>query len=394
LSFASTAVGSTYHPRAKPGARRPPVSSCAPSARATSTKHALHVLLEGQRPEFRPRVERVADPDLPRAFDEATDELVGDRTVHEDPAAGQALLAVVRVDPAQRAVEGPVQVRRRVHDAGALAAEFEDARLQVTAGRRHDRRAGMRAAGEPDHVDAGVGDQRDARDAAAAVHEVDDARRQAGLVEQLDHPQHRDRRVLGRLQHAGVAERDAGRDAHRGERDRRVPRRDQCAHTLRLARHVGQETLQAGVGLAAHRARDFTEELEVARRAGDVVPDPQHRQAGGHALEVRELVGVRPQHVADPVEHVLAVVERHPGPRPPVEGLARGADGGVDLGGVGLAQATEGLLGRRVHDREFVTGAAGRHDAAGDQAGDELADRVRVTRFGGGVHRELRPGRT
>ena len=46
--------------------------------------------------------------------------------------------------------------------------------------------AGLARAGERDHRDVRVADERVARVLAEAVHDVDDARRQPGLGEQLD----------------------------------------------------------------------------------------------------------------------------------------------------------------------------------------------------------------
>ena len=56
--------------------------------------------------------------------------------------AGEALLAVVRVDAGEGPVEGQVEVGGRVHEARALATELEGAGREPRASRRHDRGAG------------------------------------------------------------------------------------------------------------------------------------------------------------------------------------------------------------------------------------------------------------
>ncbi len=65
--------------------------------------------------------------------------------------------------------------------------------------------AGLARAGERDHRHVGMADERVARLLAEAVHDLHDALRQPGLVQQVDEALREQRRVLRRLQHDGVA---------------------------------------------------------------------------------------------------------------------------------------------------------------------------------------------
>ena len=273
------------------------------------------MLPEGEGADLGVRRHRVADPHATRALDEAFDEGLGDRALHKDARAREALLPVVAVDAGERAVERPLDVRRLENDVGGFAAEFERDGLEVATRRGRDGPARRGAAGEAHHVDAGMGDQRVAGHGTTAVHEVHDARGQAGLVEDLDHAAHGQRRVLGGFEHAGVAPGDAGRDAHGGQRERCIPGRNAARDALGLARDVGQVALGLGVGFTVDGAGDLREEFEVARHALHVDPYALERQPGVQAFEVGEFLGVAPEVVADRVQDVLALVDVHARPR-------------------------------------------------------------------------------
>ncbi len=262
----------------------------------------------------------------------------------------------------------------------------------MLAGGGHDRLAGLRTARERHHVDARMLDERGAGDGTAAVHQVHDAGRQAGFVEQLHHPQHRQRRMFGGLQHAGIAEGNAGGDAHGGKRERRVPRRDQRADAAGLARHVSQQAAVAGVGLAGDVARDFGEELEIAGRPAELLAHPHDRQAGIDAFEPGELVGVLPQHVANAVEDVLAVVDGQSRPGPAVEGIAGGADRGIDFARVRFLEHPDGLLGRGIDDRQFRRAGPLGDAGAGDDAVHPRREAGAIADIGDGGHSCLAAG--
>ena len=153
-------------------------------------------------------------------------------------------------------------VDRRVleHDDCALAAELEADRLERVGGLRGDALAGHGAAGEHHLGDHVVIDQRRARHRAVARHDVDDARRNAGLGAQLAEEHHREAGLLGRLHHHGVAGRDRRGDLPHRLQQRIVPGDDAADDAERLAqRHVD-------VG-AGHRNGVA---LDLGRHAGEI----------------------------------------------------------------------------------------------------------------------------
>ena len=81
---------------------------------------------------------------------------------------------------------------------------------------------------------------------ADAVHHVEHAGRAARFDEQFGEPQAAHRRLLGGLQHHGVAGGERGRDLPRGHQQRVVPRRDGADDAERLAQH---QVHDAGFGV-------------------------------------------------------------------------------------------------------------------------------------------------
>ena len=77
-----------------------------------------------------------------------------------------------------------------------------------------DEPAHLRRAGERDLVDVGVIDEC-STDRAIAGHDVDNARRQFGLLEDLCQDERREGRRLGGLEDAGVSRREGGRELPR-----------------------------------------------------------------------------------------------------------------------------------------------------------------------------------
>ena len=70
---------------------------------------------ERERADLRVWLQGVTDADTLATLDEALDERVSDAALQEDPRSGEALLAVVTVDPRQGAVQG-------ARDIGGVAA--------------------------------------------------------------------------------------------------------------------------------------------------------------------------------------------------------------------------------------------------------------------------------
>ena len=157
----------------------------------------------------------------------------------DDDAAGRGAALSGRAEAApQAAVDRQLEVGVVEDDDRVLAAHLEVDLLERRRGGLVHEPAGRRRSGERDDPDGGMGDERRPGAGAIAGHEVDDAGRQAGVGQRLHEVDGRERRLLGRLQHHGVAA-DQGREDLPGRHgDREVPGGDQAAH----ARPAGGST--------------------------------------------------------------------------------------------------------------------------------------------------------
>ena len=275
--------------------------------------------------------------------------VVVDRLVHDVPAGGHADLALVqeRAPGAGRGRLGHVGVVH--HDHGRVAAEFQVAALEVGGGKLAHMPAHGGGAGERDHPDQRVGDQRLAGVGAAGQH-MQQALGQPGL---LEHPgQHdaaADRGARVRLEHHRVAQRQRGRHRADGQDLREVERGDHADHADRdplgeaqVRRLAGQ---QLTVGARGQRGRlvdllGGDVRLELGRR-GDL--------AALADAPLLDLVGVGLPDVARTAQHrgPLGVRGRGPGR---LGGRRRGGRGG-HVGGRRDAGPAEFRAGGRFDDR-------------------------------------------
>jgi hypothetical protein len=165
---------------------------------------------------------------------------------------GRHGLGVAGVPDHQRVVAAQFEGQDHVGPVGEVAAEES---------------AGGGRAGEQQAVDVLV-DQRLA-DLAAALHQVDDARRHAGLLQGLDQQLARQGRLFRRLEHHGVAGQQGRHDVAVGQVAREVERAQHRHHAMRaMAQHGATERhvagvlagalvigLDRGLDLAGHRAQ-------------------------------------------------------------------------------------------------------------------------------------------
>ena len=163
-----------------------------------------------------------------------------------------------------------------------------------------------------------------------AVHDVEDAVRQAGLLEELGRQQRGGRVLLRGLEDEAVAAGDRGRPHPHGHHRGEVEGRDAGHHAEGLADRVDVDPGRGLLGeLALDQRRDparVLDHLEPARHLAEGV-----RQdlpvLGGEVL--REVLAVRVEQLADAEEELGALRERHRPPRGPrLRGVPHGR---VDL---------------------------------------------------------------
>ena len=125
--------------------------------------------------------------------------------------------------------------------------------LKLTAAPRQQRPARLVAAGQRDEVDVRAVGERLADASARPEDEVDDAGRDAGLLEQAGQVDRRQRRDLGRLHDRRVPGGERRRDLPADLEERVVPRPDQPADADRLVDDPADGVRVAGVDEAAAR---------------------------------------------------------------------------------------------------------------------------------------------
>ena len=206
--------------------------------------------------------------------------------------------------------------------------------LSEPGDRLGDRPADPGGAGEGDLVDVRVLDERLAGRAGAGD-DVDDARRQVGLLADLGEQQRGERRGLGRLQDDGVAAGQRRGDLPRQHQQREVPGDDLAGDAERRAAVAGVLELVGPAGVVEEVGGDLRD-VDVARLLD--------RLAVVDRLQDGQLAAALLDDPGDPVEVLGALAARHPAPGPRV-GAAGGLDRGVDVGLVGLGDLGEHLLG-------------------------------------------------
>ena len=254
-------------------------------------------------------------------------------------------------DPFEREIEIGV-----VHDDDrVLAPELEVDVLQSLGGGLEHLDAGLARPRERDDGDVGVAHEPIADRATAAVDDVDDALRDARLVEELDEALPERGRVGRRLEDDGVPRDERRRDLPGRDRDREVPRRDDADHAdrhphghLELVPKLRRSGLaEEPPTLAAHVEAHVDRFLDVAARLRLHLPHLVRHQ-------VREL-GLVVGHELREAEQDLAALGRRD-ESPVLERRFRGGDCAVD---VLSARAREGADQLAVGRARRVEGLAG-----------------------------------
>src|SRR6185436_13868553 len=205
---------------------------------------------------------------------------------------------------------------------------------------------GRRVARERDEAHRRMPYQAIAGRNAVPGHDLEDALRE-DLLRQLDEAQHRQRRLLGRLDDLDVA--GGERRAHLPDdhEERVVPGRYPGDDAERLAAdHRGVALDVLGGGLALEVPRRAGEEAEVVRHHAGLVDGDPPRLADVPRLESRELLGVLVDHVGEPEQELHPVLRRLLAPCLP-RPLGRG-DRAVDVLLSGPRHLRDDLARRRI----------------------------------------------
>ena len=154
----------------------------------------------------------------------------------------------------------------------------------------------------------------------ATQHQVGDAGRKPGLVEQPHQVDRGVRGELARFQHERVPGGQTGSHLPRDLEQRVVPRRDQAAHADRLVHDPADHVGVAGVDHPARLlGRDPAVVAEDRDDVVDVVLGLDEALPGVERLHPRDGVLVADQQVGDPQQQVTALARRRRRPRAGVE---------------------------------------------------------------------------
>ncbi|AEK62597.1 hypothetical protein CFU_2770 [Collimonas fungivorans Ter331] len=249
---------------------------------------------------------------------------------------------------AQQVVDGLVLVGVGQHDAVVLGAHHALRALAGFAGTAIDMGADSGRADEGNRLDVGMVAQHVGH-LRAAMHHVQHARRQTGLLRQFDQEQRRRRVLFGRLQDEGIAAGDRYREHEARQHHREVERRDAGADAERLVDGVD---IDAGGGI-------FGQFAQLQRSDGAGVLD--HFQAAHHfafgirqglAVLARNQLGQRRDVFAQQLlelEHDAHAL-RQRSVAPAGEGLLGVGYRVVDFSFGGERHARHYFLGRRIED--------------------------------------------
>ena len=159
-----------------------------------------------------------------------------------------------------------------------------------------------RRADERDRVDVRVLEDRVDRD-LVAVDDVEDAVRDARLLEQLGREDRRGRVLLGRLQHEGVAAGERRRPHPHGHHRREVERRDPRDDAERLADRVDVDPRGGLLGeFALQKLRDPAAELDHLEPARDLALCVREHLAVLSREDLRDVFAMVVDEGSDPEE--------------------------------------------------------------------------------------------
>lgn len=177
------------------------------------------------------RSEGVANDVLLRTLLEPLDKLVIDALLDVDTGTGTAALAVVEEDTEVDPRDGVVDVGILENDVGGLATELESDLLQVGRGSSLENcAANDGGTSEGDLVDVHVGRKSSTSDLTETGNDVDDTRRETGLLDELGGNKTTKRGLLSSLQDNGVTASNGRTDLPCPHEKREVPGNDLTAN--------------------------------------------------------------------------------------------------------------------------------------------------------------------
>ena len=163
------------------------------------------MLFADQRAHLGFAFERRTELDLFCLLGHGVDEILVNRLLYQDAAAGRANFALIDEYAEESAVDGGFEIGVGEKDIGRFAAEFERHALHGIRSLFDDDLSYGGATGEGNFIDVRMLDERSAAGFAETGDDVDDPRRQAAVGEMFREFESGQRSLFGGLEHAGAA---------------------------------------------------------------------------------------------------------------------------------------------------------------------------------------------
>lgn len=275
---------------------------------------------------------------------EASDELVVDALLDQQPRAGAAALTVVEEDTKVGPRDGVVNVGILEDNVGGLATQLKGNLLEVALGSGlEDGTADSGGTGEGNLVNVHVAGDGGTSDTTETGDDVDHTRGETSLLDELTGVQTGERGLLGGLEDDGVTGSNGGGDLPRPHEEGEVPGDNLTADTNGLVTGVG-EGLGVGVNsLTVDLVGPAGVVTDAAQSVGKVDLGHGEGLAVIEGLNGGESINVTLNQVGQLVQETATVGGSNPAPFTLV-GLAGGGHSDVDILLVGLVDGGDNLL--------------------------------------------------
>src|SRR6266540_3962630 len=334
----------------------------------------LHRRPVDQRAHLDAVVGAAADPQRAHALGQPGGEALGERLGHVEAVGRGAGFADVTHLGDHRALDREVDVGVVEDQERGVAAELHGDAQDLVGRLGDERAADLGGAGERQLAGAPVLDQRlHHRAGGLGDDHVEHPGRQAALLQDAGEGEHRQRRLLGGLDHHGAAGGDGRADLAGAHRHGEVPRRDQQAGPDRLAQ--GEHAALA-VGGDREAAGDphplLGEPAEELGRVGDLRLRLGQRLAHLQGHQQGEVVALGGDALEGAPQDLAALPRRVGGPG--LLGVHGRGERGLAVGGAGAGHLAQRLAGGGVLHLEGGAALGVPPLPADQQLGDDRVD--------------------
>ena len=317
---------------------------------------AVVLLLAHQRPHLCFAIEWRAQLDALGLLRHGFDEFCIDFLFHQDAAARGTNFTLIDKDAEESAIDGSFPIRAIKENIRRLAAKLERDALKRVRSALDDDFAHGGAARECDFVHTGMRYQRSSRRFSEAVDNVHHAWRQPNFCKPVGDFHHGERRLLGRLEHAGASRGDRRSELPGSHDQRIVPGNNLASDSHRFTQSETQRIRGHGIDVPQNFVRQTGIIFETSCGIGDVVLRFDNGLAGIAAFQLGELRGVRANFLSQLVKKAATLGSAGLRPRAGIKRGARCLHGLVDVRGRSRSNVRDHFFGRRIVNGKHLAG--------------------------------------